>query len=391
MARLASVFFFFLLCFQVFAQKTSRDSYAVPSVAPVIPAAQTKSVDGIAHFINRHYKTPQEKVQAIYQWLAANVVYDVQALSLGPQYYERQALITQTLATRKALCQGYAEVFHALCAQTGIPSYLITGFVVPRSTSTPRSHAWCAAQLDGQWYLFDPTWGAGQLENGTFVSRINQRYYMVPPARMVQTHLPFDPLWQFLPQPLTYEEFLSSKATSPRPKRTFVFLDSLAAYAAASPKAQLAGTIRRMEAHKMIPAVALEQLNDLRKNQAVIQHNETVDLFNQAVTSFNHGIDQLNQFTRYKNQRFYPVKPETELRKMTTSCTAQFQEAKRLLQLVKSRNNTQLLLPLENLNSQVENALMQAKSQEMFVTRYLKTPLKQRPALFYKQALAEKE
>jgi hypothetical protein len=397
MAKLAFFLSIFFTCFQAIAQE-KEPSFTPSTVAvPVIPTSHTKSVDQFSKHINSHYQTPQEKVRTIYYWLAANIVYDVASLANMPLYYERQALITQTLSTRKAVCQGYAEVFQELCAKTGIPSYLVTGFVIPKGTSTPTSHAWVAAQVSGQWYLFDPTWGSGVVENGKFVPRINDRYFMVPPARMLLTHLPFDPLWQFQAQPMSYHAFLTTrnagtslKPSTTKPKKAFAFLDTLAVYAASSEKTKLTATLRRMSSHQFIPPVVLEHLKDIKQNLTVIKQNETIDQYNAAVSAFNTGIDQLNQFTRFKNNQFQPAKTDLALQQMLSGITHKLQEAKKLLQQIKPADNTNLFLSLQNMKAALEKAMVQAQKQEQFLVQYFKTPVSQRKALFYKQALAER-
>ncbi|GGK82685.1 hypothetical protein GCM10011405_33110 [Rufibacter glacialis] len=375
-----------------------QESAAAPGagtlLSPAIPAAQAKTTAGIAAYLNSHFQTPQQKIQALYGWLAANITYDVQALASMPRYYEKQALITQTLATRKALCQGYAEVFQEVCARMGIPAYLVTGFVVPKGTSTQVGHAWGAAQIEGQWYLFDPTWGAGYMEEGAFVSRPNTRYFMVAPATMIQTHIPFDPLWQFSQRPLSYQEFLSAKAgvarpTAVRPSPVFSFRDSLAAYEASSHRKRLEGTIRRISAHKVIPPVVLDHLNLTRKNLAINKQNETVDLYNEAARAFNTGMDQLNEFIRYRNNRFLPVTSDQELKQMTRQCASSFLQTKRLLQQVKPTDNTDLFLTTQHMKAQVEKALLLVEKQEVFLARYFKTPPKERPALFFRPSRPE--
>ncbi|WP_181305570.1 transglutaminase domain-containing protein [Rufibacter sp. XAAS-G3-1] len=398
MTKLTFILGIFFTFFQANAQETGTSFVPSTVAAPVIPTAQTKTTNGIARFVNSHYPTPHEKIKAIYYWLANHIAYDVVTLANMPLYYEKQALIAQTLTTRKAVCQGYAEVFQELCAKTGIPSYLVTGFVIPKGTNTPISHAWVAAQVSGQWFLFDPTWGSGVVENGKFTPRVNDRYFMVPPARMLQTHLPFDPLWQFQAQPMSYHAFISSrnsgtspKSISAKPKPAFAFLDTLATYAASSEKAQLTATIRRMAANQVIPPVVLEHLNHLKKNLTLIRQNETVDLYNAAVNSFNAGIDQMNQFIRYKNNRFLPAKTDLALQQMLSGITHKLQDTKKLLQQIKPIDNANLFLSLQNMKATLEQALVQAAKQEQFLEKYLKTPVNQRNALFYKQALAERQ
>ncbi len=396
MARLALIFTIFFMGWQTRAQVTQPQRNAVPagevvSGAPIIPAAQSRTAEGLAQFLSSHYKTPQEKLKGLYDWLATNIAYDVQALARKPLYYEKQALIAQTLSSRKALCQGYAEVFQEVCAKMGVPAYVVTGFVVPRGMSQPMTHAWCAAQLQGQWYLFDPTWGAGVVEKGVFISRANTRYFMVSPAKMIQTHMPFDPLWQLRTQPLTYSEFISSRGALPKPKPVFKFLDTLATYRSATEKAQLTGTIRRMSSNPVIPAVVLDQLNHLKKNLSVIRENETVDAYNAAVNTFNEGINALNQFIRYRNNRFLPARSDQELRLMASSCAGKFSETRRLLQQVNPADNTNLFLSLQNMEVSLEKAVAMVQKQEQFLHRYLSTPVKKRDALFYKQALADRQ
>ncbi|KAA3437814.1 transglutaminase domain-containing protein [Rufibacter hautae] len=396
MARLALFILIFFMGGQVRAQVIRSPRAAVPagesvSAAPSIPAAQASTSDGLVRFLNSHYKTPQEKVKGLYDWLATNVAYDVQALARKPLFYEKQALIAQTLSTRKALCQGYAEVFQEVCAKMGVPAYVVTGFVIPRGMSQSMTHAWCAAQLQGQWYLFDPTWGAGVVEKGVFISRANTKYFMVSPAKMIQTHMPFDPMWQLQTQPLTYSEFISSRGALPKPKPAFKFLDTLATYRSAPEKAQLTGAIRRMSANPVIPAVVLDQLNHLKKNLSVIRENETVDAYNMAVKTFNEGINALNQFIRYRNNRFLPARSDQELRQMASSCAGKFSETRRLLQQVNPADNTNLFLSLQNMKVSLEKAAAMVQKQNQFLDRYLSTPVKKREALFYKQALAERQ
>jgi len=398
MAKLVFMLGLFFTCSQAIAQEQRTTFTPSTGAVPVIPLVQTKSTEGISRFINSHYQTPQEKVTAIFYWLTSHIVYDVAALANMPLYYEKQALISQTLTTRKAVCQGYAEVFQELCAKTGLRSYLITGFVIPKGTTTPMSHAWAAAQVNGQWFLFDPTWGAGVVENGKFIPRVNDRYFMVPPTRMIQTHIPFDPLWQFQSQPLSYHAFISArnsgsavKASAAKPKPAFAYLDSLATYAASSEKGKLTATIQRMAANPIIPPVVLVHLNALKKNLVVIRQNETINLYNGAVTSFNGALDQMNQFIRYKNNRFLPFKPDLALQQMLTGITFKLQETKKLLQQIKPEDNSTLFLSLQNMKANLEKALVQAQKQEQFLEMYLKTPVKQRNALFYKQALADRQ
>src|SRR5690606_20068656 len=69
-------------------------------------------------------------------------------------------------------------------------------------------HAWNAIRLGERWYLADPTWGAGYVNDYTFHKEYNASYFMTPPEVFVTNHMPSDPRWQLLETPLTAGEFL---------------------------------------------------------------------------------------------------------------------------------------------------------------------------------------
>ena len=67
------------------------------------------------------------------------------------------------------------------------------------------SHAWCMVFIDNKWSLYDPTWDAGQ--SVSFNQPVNTIYFKVSPSVFIQSHMPFDPMFQLLNYPLTYKEF----------------------------------------------------------------------------------------------------------------------------------------------------------------------------------------
>jgi transglutaminase/protease-like cytokinesis protein 3 len=69
------------------------------------------------------------------------------------------------------------------------------------------SHAWCASKIDNQWYIFDPTWGSGFVNNGKFVNAFDDRYFKANPSEIIASHMPFDYMWQFLTYPISNQEF----------------------------------------------------------------------------------------------------------------------------------------------------------------------------------------
>ena len=67
-------------------------------------------------------ETDEEKVQAIYTWMIANMEYDYDYQVLL-QYFD----VRRTLSTRKGVCYDFANLFAALCRSQNIPCYVVDG------------------------------------------------------------------------------------------------------------------------------------------------------------------------------------------------------------------------------------------------------------------------
>ena len=103
-------------------------------------------------------KTTYQKVQAIYNWITANVKYDYSHMS-DPTYllqYTAYAAAVQ----KKAVCQGYANLFYRLANDAGVDCRIITGKAY-NGTQT-EDHAWNIVRMeDEKYYCLDATWDAG--------------------------------------------------------------------------------------------------------------------------------------------------------------------------------------------------------------------------------------
>ena len=177
------------------------------------PARVTHDVTELAAYLVKPAKNDLEKVRSFYVWIAENIAYDVRAFThYNPNRYQKVAP-NEVLKRRKAVCQGYAELFQALCQLHGIPCYLIPGYSKGLATSnqdfTQADHAWNAVKIDNQWQLLDVTWGSGGLNRQlTFVKQFNESYFLAPPEDFVRDHLPLDPIWQLLECPISMSSFV---------------------------------------------------------------------------------------------------------------------------------------------------------------------------------------
>lgn len=115
------------------------------------------------------------RVKLVHDHLVNTVTYDHAALndldSLGP----RRNSAYSALIEKAAVCGGYARAFQLLLNRLGIPCTTISG------TSEGMPHAWNLALLDGEYYLFDPTWDdAGE--------QLSYHYFAATTAELQKTH-----------------------------------------------------------------------------------------------------------------------------------------------------------------------------------------------------------
>ena len=96
--------------------------------------------------------TPAEKAAAIHDYMLVNTAYDYENYLAGSipsdSYHPYGALIL-----KKAVCNGYAEVFKLFMDVLEISCEFVSG-----TARGGGSHAWNALQIDGQWYFVDVTW-----------------------------------------------------------------------------------------------------------------------------------------------------------------------------------------------------------------------------------------
>ena len=175
--RLSKLIILLLICAitKTNAQSTS-DYNAVDSIALSITRVATKNTEGLSKYFNEKFTKPEDKVRAIFVWLADNIQYDIDNIFAINRYATTAEIISKTLTTRKAICQGYAETFQELCKLTGIKSFVVTGYTKQSGFVDYIPHAWATAYINNQWRLYDPTWGSGYIKDAKFTKHCNNRY-----------------------------------------------------------------------------------------------------------------------------------------------------------------------------------------------------------------------
>ena len=170
-----------------------------------IPDSSTHTVSSLARYINASFTAETDKARAAFVWVARNIRYDRENMYLLEFEREPAEVVQETLSKRRGVCRHYADLYKALASAVGVPTYVVPGYTSLRDAI---GHAWCASRIEGQWYLMDPTWALEtRMVNGKPLVVFRDDYFRMRPAQAIESHMPFDPLWQLLKAPRTPEQF----------------------------------------------------------------------------------------------------------------------------------------------------------------------------------------
>ncbi len=142
-------------------------------------------LDSLAGQITAGITDDYGKLCAVYDWVTANIAYDVEKARDMESYGSGAEYL---LEKRKGVCHDYADLTRALLEAVGIEASYEKGDVHPASDRVER-HAWNNARIGESWYGLDTTWGAGFVnqEKGLFIQRPS-RLYLTTPEELARLH-----------------------------------------------------------------------------------------------------------------------------------------------------------------------------------------------------------
>ncbi|HEX8699082.1 MAG TPA: transglutaminase domain-containing protein [Myxococcaceae bacterium] len=189
-----------------------------------LPRSVETDLATVAKYLVSQERDPFQRVKVLHDYVADRVVYDVEALKTGNFPSQRPEAVFQN---RKGVCAGYSNLLAAMGQAVGEEIVSVSG-----DAYTPHlldvlgeefnGHAWNAVRIEGEWYLIDATWNAGHVNGDFYTRNYRTKYLFMPPQKFLERHLPDDPAWQLLDQPLSRGEAMRNARvaagdTSPSP------------------------------------------------------------------------------------------------------------------------------------------------------------------------------
>ncbi len=362
---------FFYLGKSAFAQ---NDHFSSERIFVNIPNSQTYTSSDIAAYINSHYRSNKEKIAAIYSWITMNIKYDADSIHYVILDENNEERVSFALRRKKGVCENFAAIFTDLCNQCGISSFAVEGFTKQGGYVDKGAHVWCIAFVDDKWGLYDPTWDVAAPRSNNFNPLF--QYFNMPPIDFIQTHLPFDPVFQLLNYTITYNDFERGNIQSVNRKIFFNYKDSLEAFQKMDRLSQNISEESRIE-NAGWPTKKMEtKLKRIRFQVEVLNQDNDADLYNSAVADYNAALNYLNKFLTYRNNQFQPAKSKEEVENIFQNVS--ILEASANLKLKKINSSTATLqLDTGYLQKKLNDLTNNLKQQELFYKNYTDSFIKE--------------
>ena len=358
-------------CIGLRAQKATGYS-AVGRIMSHIPDSLTYSSKGIADYVYSHFHTQKDKARGIFIWIVRNIQYDFDIIFDINYYPDPAELIEKVLKTRTGVCLHYANLFSDIANKAGIKSYVVQGYTKQHGVVDFLPHVWCAGLIDTVWYLFDPTWGSGYVMNGTFVKDLNNAYFMASPKDLIISHMPFDPLWQFLHFPVTNQEFYARRSRINTGKPFFSFTDTLYTYEHESEIERYISSARRIEQNGVTNAFLAAKLRVLQGEIVYYRNKMNVEKYDTAVKLYNEGIKILNRFIKYSNHQYKPEKDSVQTTQILDSAECLLKKAVETLNGIKDQLEN-ATIAITELNNSIKGTMKLLSDQRILLYRYFKS------------------
>jgi len=130
--------------------------------------SENASIVELANEITSGIADEYGKTLAIHDWVCTNLWYDWDMVSSGKNTAQDAV---STLSSRRAVCEGYANLTSALLQASGIPVKNVYGYgrldaatdewTQQQLSGTESNHVWNEAFVGGRWIMIDTTWNCG--------------------------------------------------------------------------------------------------------------------------------------------------------------------------------------------------------------------------------------
>lgn len=330
----------------------------------LLPAAVSgqSSVDELIEEINFKGDT----IGAVFEFVATNITYDTKFIEAPQQYHNHEEVLSEVLKSRKGVCMHYAALFHAICSRLGYSSYMISGYTKFMNQQPGKvPHAWNAVKINNEWFLFDATWASGTVIGKKFMPHYDKQWYKVKPEKFIYSHIPFDPIFQFLNNPVNHHEIKNNQYN---PAGFMDFEKELMAYNGQSEIQRLENSLHRIQKSGVTNHLISNKVAYLKDQIEIHSHNQQVYSYSKIHQLLKYAKERYRHYTEAKKKQFKNYSEE-EINAMLRSSAQDLQAAYDQLNSFKA-SNKYLQQSIEEKIQDSNELLAMVKEEEVFFEKY---------------------
>lgn len=340
-----------------------------------IPSSETYASSSIANYVQLNFKTDKEKVRAVYAWITTNIRYSKDSMYYHGWGTDPELKMASILRKRKGVCENYAELFTNIVLKCGIQAVVVSGYTNITGAVNPTAHSWCAVYVDKQWLLCDPTWDEG--------FKITTRYFFIAPAQFIETHFPYDPLWQLLGRPISHTDFRRGFVQPKKEASFFNYTDSVNTFLQLDTLQQLVAASRRMKQYGADNESLKTWLTYNDMKIAIVYQEDDMNNFNAAVANRNKVRVLFNDFIAYRNNKFKPERTEASIHAGFIAIDSLLADAYKKTTTIGSKTEN-FQYDTDGLKNSLDALAKKALEQQVFLKRYFASSMAEREQLFYR-------
>ena len=200
------------------------------SIAQLYPLHPLEDLKILSDKLTKPLSTDVEKLRSIFKWVCTNIESDYELFvenknmrrKLSGEKLRRwekkfsERVFNIMTAQHRTICTGYAYLVKELAFHAGLNCIIVDGYSRHALSNIGGSgvvnHSWNAVELDGEWYLCDPTWSSGVIDSRqrTFVKRFDDAYFLPEPIMFGRSHYPLDTKWMLQEKKPGLQTFLNA-------------------------------------------------------------------------------------------------------------------------------------------------------------------------------------
>ncbi|WP_411767342.1 hypothetical protein [Winogradskyella sp. A3E31] len=221
--RVFKLIFSFVIIFQSHAQISDFehvDFSKADSIAIANKNESLRNLPELTYKLTADLDSDVEKFRSLFKWICTNLSNDYglyvrnkrkrfrfkdDSLKLESWNTEFKKIIFKKMVNKKkTICTGYAYLLKELSDLAGLKCEIVHGFgktsTTPIDEDTTPNHSWNVIELNGKWYLADPTWASGipNPETNRFEFYFNEGYFLASPELFSINHFPLEQRWALL-------------------------------------------------------------------------------------------------------------------------------------------------------------------------------------------------